>query len=109
MIGGIPEKDWKYLSSLRAGLIERYCEKTLSKVRSILASGKSGNNLEQLQKIFQHIEKRDKALIRDLNDFRRSNAIIKILAIRKLGLFSAEEFDGFSDEVKSIIKAYEEW
>lgn len=108
MMERIPEKDWKYFHSLQESLIQRYCGETLLHIRNI-ASGKSGNNLRRYQDIWQYIEKREKTLVRVLNDFRRSNAVLKIIWIRKLGLFTDAEFDEFSEEAKSIIKNYEAW
>lgn len=97
----ISEKDWKYFYSLQTILIERFCGQTLEHVQSILDSAKLGKSLQKIQELYSYLEKREKALVADLNDFRRSNALFKIQGILNLRLFSKEEFDGFSDELKS--------
>lgn len=84
-------------------LIERYCGQTLTHVQYILDGAKSGKNLRQYQELYTYIEKREKILVADLNDFRRSNALFKMQGIQHLGLFSKEEFEGFSDELKSLL------
>ena len=99
----VPEKDWKYLRSLQAGLVERYCAKTLSGIRKIALSDSGGDSLSVIQQISEHISKRDRFLGDALSDFRRSNALWKIAGIHAHGLFADEEYEGFSDEVKLFI------
>src|SRR6266496_4055078 len=97
MNGKIAEKDWKHLHSLQDGLIERYCGQTLSHINHIVISRNYGDNLRRYQEIWSYIKKREKILLRDLNDFRRSNAIDKITDIYRLGLFHGDEYESFSD------------
>ena len=97
----ITENDWKHLHSLQLALIDRYCGQTLAHVRKIVGSTKFGEHLKQCQKLYPYLDKREKILVAALNDFRRSNAMFKIEEIRRLGLFTQEEFDGFSDELRS--------
>ncbi len=102
----IPEKDWKHLFSLKDILVDRFCEQTLSQIAKIINSTSSKREHEKYLKIYRYIEKRDYILGDDLSDFRRSNAIYKIFGIRRLGLFTDDEFEQFSDEVKKFYERF---
>lgn len=102
----IAEKDWKHLHRLQDALIDRYCEQTLSHILYVLSSNRPDSGLVTYQKVVQYLKKREETLVSELNDFRRSNAIDKIVGIYRLGFFLDEEYDKFSDEVKLTVKRW---
>ena len=102
----IPEKDWKHLYSLKDILVDRFSEQTLSNITKIINSNNPNRPHEKYLKIYRYLEKRDYILGDDLSDFRRSNALYKILGIKRLGLFTDEEFEGFSEEIKKFYEKF---
>lgn len=55
--------------------------------------------------MYKLIHDRDRELADMFNDVRRSNAFMRILLLRRNGLFTDEEFAGFGDATKSRIIA----
>jgi len=99
------ESDWKRFKALRQLALERYCERVLLDIGCVGAdAGKSQH--ERYLDIYRLIHDRDEELGRAFNGLSRSKAVGQIALIRSLGLFSDEEFAGFSEELRSILGLY---
>jgi hypothetical protein len=93
------EADWQHLRQLTPVVLDRLCARILKQVaRASGAPGKS--NHERYLAVFRLIERRDQEIADAFNDMRRSRALDRILAMHRLGLFTAEECAGFSEEVR---------
>lgn len=93
------EADWQHLRRLQPIALDRLCDKALKQiVRACNTPGKT--NHERYLAVYRLIERRDQDIARAFNDMRRSTALICIGAMHKLGLFTAEEFAGFSVGVR---------
>jgi hypothetical protein len=93
------EADWQHLRKLKPLALDRFCARILGQIaQASHAAGKS--NHERYLAVFRLIERRDKDIARAFNDMRRSTALNCILAMNKLGLFTAEEIAGFSQGVR---------
>ncbi|MBL8246022.1 MAG: hypothetical protein JNL89_17630 [Rhodanobacteraceae bacterium] len=96
------EADWKHLRNLKPVVLDRLCARILNQVaQASRAPGKT--NHERYLAVFRLIQRRDREIGDAFNDMRRSTAFRSILAIHRLGLFTAEEFAGFSDVVRAHV------
>ena len=98
----VPEKDWKHLRRLTPVALDRFCEKVLREVVDIVSA--SGSTPHQRYKnLYRFIDEKDDDVARAFNDHRRSTALAKIMHIHKLGLFTEEEFAGFSEQTRKVV------
>jgi len=102
----ISEKDWRRLRDMKPRLVDRYCEQILQDIEEELSRPREKNAHEIYLKIYRLIEERDKVLGEEFSDHRRSNALIKILWLYNLGMFTDEELNGFSDDVIAFIEHF---
>lgn len=97
----IAEADWKQLRKLSPLALERLAGRALDDVRRIAAG--QGTNHERYLKVFDLIRERDKEIALAFDDLRRSNALPKLAAMRRLQLLTSDEFEGFSNETRAVI------
>lgn len=100
----IEESDWRHLRNLKPVLLDRYCRRILLEVEGLISKHEEAAHPRYLA-MYKLIDNRDRELGDMFNDMRRSNAIIRILLLRRNGLFTDEEFAGFGEETKSRIIA----
>jgi len=106
MARAILEKDWKYLRTLIDVMIDRFCLEILNEAETIIRKKRKGKSLKVYQNLYRMIHEREKQLVEDLNDFRRSNAINKTIVLYSNGLMTDEELKGFSMELQNLIRAW---
>ncbi len=102
----IPERDRKWLAQVSPIALDRFCEKALSEAAK-LAGAPNARNHERYLRLRKLLRKRDRELAAAFDDHRRSTAINKIAEIRALGLFTEEEFAGFSEETRKRVAFFE--
>jgi hypothetical protein len=100
----IEESDWRHLRDLQPVLLDRCCRRILSAAEEIVAKHEEAAHPRYLA-MYKLIHDRDRELADMFNDVRRSNAFVRILLLRRNGLFTDEEFAGFGAETKSRIIA----
>lgn len=99
----IRESDWKILRDLKQLALERFCERTLGEIAAITIATSKGAH-ERYLEVFRLIDRRDEELALAFNDLRRSNAIIKLVAMRVRGFITDEEFQRFSEETRDVVE-----
>jgi hypothetical protein len=99
-VNGIRESDWKHLRQLKPVALDRFCSRTLSEVETALADSEKAAH-ERYLKVYELIQNRDKELGRMFDDLKRSNAVGKLFSMRRTGLVTDAEWNGFSEEIKS--------
>ena len=97
-----PERDWKLLRELKPVLLERPCGQILRRAADI-ATAPEGTNHERYLKLWDMIQEQNDEVARAFDDHRRSTAFIKVLQIRKLGLFTEDEFARFNEEIRNQV------
>ncbi len=97
----VAEADWKHLRKLLPVVLDRYCAQILNEIARISANEAKSYHQRYLD-IYRIIQSRDKAIAAMFNDPRRSNASMKISSIYSYGLFTEDEMQGFSQEVRSF-------
>ena len=98
----IPERDWKRLRQLKPVVLDRFCERVLREAISI-ANAPGSTPHQRYLKLYRFIDEKDDALARAFDDHRRSTALPKIMHIYALGLFTEEEFAGFSERTRKLV------
>lgn len=101
-----PESDWKRLRTIRVEALERYCRQVLDECHEIL-HGTEGSAHDRYLRLFELMRERDAQLAGAFDDNRRSTAIINLIAMRRLGLISDQELEGFSSETQERVAAVE--
>ncbi|HEV2695818.1 MAG TPA: peptide ABC transporter substrate-binding protein [Verrucomicrobiae bacterium] len=98
----LPERDWKLLQKLKPVLLDRLCGQILQ--HAVDTAGKPGmTNHDRYLKLFHLIQEQNQEIAFAFDNHRRSTALMKILQLRKIGLFTAEEFSKFSEKTREII------
>jgi hypothetical protein len=102
-----PERDWKLLRKLHPVALDRYCQRVLTEIAAIPGDAGRSHHQRYLA-IYKLVERRDREMAATFDDMRRSTALFRILAIRRLNLLTEEEFAQFTDtmceEVARLLK-----
>jgi hypothetical protein len=98
----LPERDWKTLRELHSVALDRYCQRALREIAGI--SGDHGRSAhERYLTVYDLVRQRNREMADAFDDMRRSQALERILWIRRLGLFTEEEYSRFTDEMRDRI------
>ena len=101
----IPEKDWQQLRALKDDMLNNACERIFNKIAKISKSRK-GKEHDSYLKLWKILKKEDEAISIMFDDFKRSNAFIKLIALRRNNLLSENDLELFTEETQSIIKEF---
>lgn len=96
----IKESDWKHLRQLKPVLLDRFCSRVLSEIGKASLAAAAGTAHERYLKVFSLLQDEDEELGRMFDDLSRSNAIGRLFLMRRAGLFTEDEWGGFSEEIK---------
>jgi hypothetical protein len=98
----IPERDWKVLRKLQPTALDRFCKRTLAELK-YLAMADDGEYHPAYLTVYKTLQTRDGELADAFNDMRRSQALLRLLHIRKLKLLTDEEWNEFTDETRERV------
>ena len=98
----VPESDWKAFRDLREVALQRFCERVLADLQSIIVDD-SRSHHERYLAGFSLIQERDEQLAHAFNNPARSRMILQLIAIRGLGLLSQDELSRFTQETRGFI------
>ena len=101
-MNSVPERDWKRLRQLKPVVLDRFCERVLREAINI-ANAPGSTPHQRYLKLHRFIDEKDDAVARAFDDHRRSTALAKIAQIHALGLFTDEEFAGFSERTRKLV------
>jgi hypothetical protein len=104
MASEILESDWKLFRKLHPVALERFCQRVLCDVNSILAD-ESKSSHERYLEAFRFMRRRDRELAVAFNDMRRSTAVRQLAAIQAHGLLTEEELADFSLDTRTTLQA----
>jgi hypothetical protein len=105
MSGDFPESDWKILRELKPILLDRFCKRVLEELVNLAAAAGESDHQRYLS-VYKHLHERDKELGRAFDDHRRSTAVMRLVAIRSLGLLKPEELSRFSPETRADLERW---
>lgn len=101
----IPERDWKTFRSLKDELLSEACERILQKADLLLADRK-GHEHERYLALWELFREEDDDIVLMFDDPRRSNVLMKLLALRSRGLLTDDLFARFSEETRDRIDGH---
>ena len=96
------EADWRVFRELRPLLLDRLCRRILADCQRVIAGDASAH--ERYLQLFELIQRRDDDIAAGFNDVRRSNLVMRMLAVYRLGLFEPDELDRFSDQLQQTLQ-----
>jgi hypothetical protein len=105
MANGIAEKDWKTFKDLHPVVLERFFQKVLAEIRSVILE-KDKDGREQFWAAYELMNERRKEAARIFDDFRRSTAILQLAMMCVQGLVLEEEMGRFSAEAREAVARY---
>jgi hypothetical protein len=96
------EREWKALRRIEPVALDRYCTRVLEECASLLEHAE-GTAHERYHELFRLLKKRDRELAEAFDDMRRSRAVARLAAMRRLGVVSDEEMEAFSPATRDTI------
>src|SRR5689334_19499588 len=97
------ELEWKLFRNLQQLGLERFCQRVLSEVGSLVADTGKKSNHERYLELYKLIEQRDQELGETFDNPRRSTALRQLACMKSLELLSDEEFARFSQETRNSV------
>ena len=107
MLRNVPESDWKIFRELREVALQRFCERVLEEVVSIVQDS-SRSHHERYLAVFRLMQRRDEQLAHAFNDPARSRMIVQLAALHVLGLLAPRELERFTQETRSKVESLTE-
>jgi hypothetical protein len=101
---GFPESDWRTFRELQPIALERFCQRTLEEVQTLLRDP-SRTHRERYRSVFQLLRKRDHEIASAFDDPRRSRMVVQLVAIYAHGLLEPEELGRFSDDTRARVES----
>ncbi len=99
------ESDWKVLRQLHPVALDRLCARILKEITATCADTGRTSHQRYLD-VFALVRRRDQDVAIAFNDMRRSRMVERVMAIKRLGLLTDEEFGRFSDEMRLIVNDF---
>lgn len=102
-MNNIPESDWKYLRLIKDELLDTLCKRINDEASHIIADPR----LDQHQKVlrlFEHVTQKNEIIAKCFDDWRRSNILHKLLALREQRLLTEKQLSLLTEESRDKIK-----
>jgi hypothetical protein len=91
---------------VHAQLLERFCARVLEELAAA-AESTQGTAHERYLRVSKLIEERDDELVNAFDDFRRSTAEIQLIIMRRMGLLTDDDLDGFSEQTRVRLRSFD--
>jgi hypothetical protein len=106
-MGDPTERDWKHMKTIHDRLLNRLCARINAQAKTIIDDGDTPDHKKYLV-LYKHIQGADDVIARCFNDWRRSRILMRIVEIKRENLFTPEEFEGLSEDLRRTIIPLEE-
>ena len=101
-MNNIPESDWKYLRNLMDELLETLCKRINSEASQIL-NDPHFSQYEKFLQLFRQVVEKNEVIAKCFDDWRRSNILHKLLALREEQLLTEKHISLLSEETQGKI------
>lgn len=98
-----PEKDWRQLRALQSEKLALACSQILQVAEAVVKDRK-GKEHEAFLKLWEEMDSGNRLIAELFDDVRRSNALLKLMAWRRLNLLSDTEIASFSEETQQRLQ-----
>ena len=98
----IPERDWKLLRRKRDDLLDRYCQRVNQIAQSQLANDNASAYTRYLR-MYRHYRDADDILAACFDDWRRSTAWMRMLALVENEILTMADLREFSDQTRAVM------
>jgi len=102
----IPERDWKYLSSIKGQMLEDLSRRINDEVRRILGNQKISED-EKRRKVYSLVQDRDRVVADCFDDWRRSRIMERCWALRRHRLLTQQHLDHLAPDTQKGILIFE--
>ena len=102
----IPERDWRYLQSIKQELLDQLCQRINEKAAAIIA-GPGGTSHEKSLRLYKHLQQSDRIVADCFNDWRRSTVWGTLHPLCRHDLLGDDQFEHLSEETQELIGALE--
>ena len=97
------ERDWKHLARIKTAALDRLCQRILDQVRAADTNASQSAHARYLE-VYRLISEGDDVVAATFNDLRRSNMVVRVMSMHRLGLLTAEDRAGFTDELQALLR-----
>jgi len=98
----ISEADWRIFRELRPTALERFCQRVLDEVATLVTVAEPGAH-ERYLAIYKLMRRRDGELAQAFDTPRRSTALRGLASFRSLRLLTEEELARFGPETREFL------
>ena len=98
----IPERDWKYLRSIQAELLEELSRRSNDAIKKIF-DRHGVSEMEKRQLVYDSVHKFDKVVASCFDDWRRSTILERCWALQKHKLLKPEHVEHLDSMTQSWI------
>lgn len=99
----VPESDWKVFRELREGALQRFCDRTLSRVEEF-CQDESRSAHDRYLAVYRYLRERDEELAYAFDDPKRSQMVPQLAALHALDLVEPEEFARFTEATREKVE-----
>ncbi len=99
----ISESDWKCFKRVHGILLERFSQRFLDELAGIMDAPDESAH-DRYRRVVALTSERRRECGRLFHDFRRSTAMIQLIAMRSAGLLSDDDLKEFSEETRTQVK-----
>lgn len=99
----IRESDWKVLRRAHPRALERFSERVLGEVETLIHNSDHTHH-ERYLELFKLIQRRDREMADLFDNPRRSSALTMLAHIRSAGLLGDGEFSSLSEQTRNAIE-----
>src|SRR5215831_19072166 len=103
----IPDSDWKYLRTIKDTMLETLCRR-LNDAALLICTDTKLTECEKYQGLREHVYSESERVARCFDDWRRSNIIMKLLALHQERLLTEEHISHLSTETRQRLKGLSE-
>ena len=99
-----PEKDWKYIRSIRNDLLEVLCRRINQQSAAILKDSFASEHDKYLA-LYRHLQESDQIIAECFNALKRSNLMMKLAALQYYRVLAAEHVERLSSETQKRLNS----
>ncbi len=99
----VPERDWKYLRSLKGELLEALCERINTEANRIV-NDQMASHHDRFLLLHDLLDKGNKVVADCFDGWRRSNILINLFALRQHDLLTDEHLARLSAESRERLE-----